>query len=212
MPKTLEFDSDVSDQIVAMRNDGSKWDEISEAVGHPSGKCMLMYAHATVRPKDRVKNATPEQVVAMRDDESLSWGVISARTGYPESSLRGMYEEHTNKSTKGNRIGKGGRHPETPGTPRTAKAKKAGGAKKAASKKPAPKETPLVGLSPEEITEAITHRAIKILTGDGEEIIKVKSVKRVNKASIALSDETGKGRTVKTAAVFQVSKGKVIKG
>lgn len=207
MPKTLEFEKDVSDQIVSMRNDGAKWDEISTAVDHPSGKCMLIYAHATVRPKDKVKEATPEQVAAMRDDETLSWGVISARTGYPESSLRGMYEEATGKSTKGNRIGKGGRHPGTPnGT-----AKKSTAKKSTAKKKPAAKDSPLVGLDADAITSKITGRAIKVLTGDGEEVIKVKAVKRVNKASIALSDETGKGRTVKTAAVFAVSKSKVIK-
>jgi hypothetical protein len=43
-------------------------------------------------------------------------------------------------------------------------------------------------------------------------MIKVKAVKKVSKNSIALSDETGAGRTIKTAAVFQVSKSKVIKG
>ncbi len=209
MPKTLEFDKEVSDQIVALKEDGSKWDEISRKMGMPPGKCMLIFNHATVSPKDKVKDASGKDVVQLRDSESLSWGVISARTGYPESTLRGMYEQETGSSTKGNRIGKGGRHPESEGKPRAKKA----AAKKAAAKGKGNDNVPNWDKdSAEDIIAALELRAVKVDTGSGEEVVRVKAVKRVNKATVALVNEEGKARTIKKAAIIAVSKNKVVKG
>jgi hypothetical protein len=213
MPKTLEFDQDTSQQIVSMRNDGSKWDEISRAVSMPPGKAMLLFYHATVKPKDKIKSATGKDVAALRDGQSLSWGEISARTGYPESSARSMYEEETGNSTKGNRIGKGGRYPNGQSAPEGSTPKKAV-AKKAAAKA-APKAAPvsvLAGLSAEDVKAKVEGYAIKVAGEEGEETIKVKAVTKVAKTTMALRDADGQGRTVKLAAVTQISKGKVIRG
>lgn len=213
MPKLVEFDKDVSDQIVALRNDGSKWDEISQAVAMPTGKCMLIFDHATVRPKDRIKNATGKDVQRLRDEESLSWGMISAITQYPESACRSLYEEATGRETRGNRIGKGGRYPNGTDAPK----KVAAGTKKTVAKKAAAKAAPKIapevdGKTPEEIKEAVEGHAIKVLVDGTEETIKVKAVTKVSKTSMALRDADGQGRTVKLATVTAVSKGKVVRG
>ena len=214
MPKTVEFDADISQQIVGLRNDGSKWDEISQAVGMPPGKCMLIFDFATVAKKDKIKDATPADVKRLRDGENLSWGMISARTSYPESACRSMYEEATGNSTKGNRIGKGGRYPNGTSAPKKVAVAKKGAApaKKAVAKKvAAPKPSPLDGKSPEEIKAAVEGYAIKVQGDDGEETIKVKAVTKASTKTITLRDESGQGRTVKTAAVTMISKAKVFR-
>ena len=177
MPKQVEFEKELMDQIKSLREDGQKWDEISKTVAMPAGKCMLIHSFATVKPKDRIKNATGEDIAKMRDDEALSWADISARTGFPHTACRTLYEEHTGSPTLGNRVGRGGRHPGDGSGPRPKKAS----AKKAAAKSAKPV---LEGMSDEEITEAITGHAIKVLTDGGEEVVNVKAVKRVNKAHI----------------------------
>ena len=212
MPKQVEFDQELMDQIKSLREDGQKWDEISNTVGMPAGKCMLIHSFATVAKKDRIKDATGEQIAKLRDEDALSWADISARTGYPHTACRTLYEEHTGSSTLGNRVGRGGRHPGDGGggggkRPAKKAAAKTGAAKKAAAK---PKAV-LDGMGVEDIKEALTGYAIKVMTDDGEEVIKVKAVKRVNKATIAISDEEGKGRNVKRASVTSISKNKVIK-
>ena len=217
MPKNVEFDSKVSDKIVALRDDeGKKWDEVSEAVNMPVGKCMLVYNYAKVPKKDRIKNATAEDIVRLRDKETLSWGVISARTGYPEGSCRSMYEEKTGRSTKGNRIGKGGRYPDGEDKPaKTASAKKASGTTKkggakANTKAASSDEKVLAGMKPDAVKAAITGFAIKVRTGNGgEDIIKVAAVKSVKNGAIVLTDLAGQARTVKADAVFMISKKKV---
>lgn len=206
MPKTVEFEKEISDQIVALREEGLKWSEISDQVDVPVGKCMLIFDYATVRPKDRVKDATGQDIVNLRDGENLSWAIIAARTGYPHTACRKLYEDETGKSTLGNRIGKGGRYP----------GGSSNGEKKPAAKKVAAKAKSepgkLDGLSNEEVKERILGRMIKVVTDDGEDSIRVKAVKRVSKGTVQIADENDQGRTVKRAAVVAISKNKVIKG
>jgi hypothetical protein len=214
MPKIVEFDKELSDQIVALRNDGSKWDEISSATGVPTGKAMLIFDHATVKPKDRIKDATGKDIARLRDQENLSWGMISAITRYPESSCRSLYEEQTKRSTRGLRIGKGGRYPNGESAPKSSTTKKTVAKKAGAvAKKAAPAASPLAGKSEDEVKAAVEGYAIKVLTDNGtEETIKVKAVTKVTKTTMALRDAEGQGRTVKLATVTAVSKGKVIRG
>lgn len=207
-PKVMEFDKETSDQIVALRNDGKKWSEISDAVNLPVGKCMLMFDHASVKAKDVVKNATGAQIAELRDGQSLSWGIISARTRYPESTCRGLYEEHTGKTTKGNRIGKGGRHPNSADTPA-----RVPGARKAAAKATAESTPdPLAGLDKDAVVEKLAGFAIKVAVEGGQpEVIKIKAVKSVTAKTVVLTDSSGAGRTVKRAAILSISSKKVVK-
>jgi hypothetical protein len=147
---------DLGEKVKVLRESDPKtpWSEISETMEVSQGKLMLAYNYASVRPKDRVKAKTEDElasaIVDLRDDESLSWGIISARTAMPESKCRSLYEKVTGTSTKGNRIGKGGRHPDANGaapttkpakTQKKAPANKPSGAAKAASAKKKAKKT-----------------------------------------------------------------------
>lgn len=211
-PKQIDFDTKVGQQIVSLRDDeGYKWDQISEAVDIPIGKSMLIYSFFKLPKKDRIKNPTAADVVRLRND-GLSWGDISVRVGWPESSCRSQFEEATGKSTKGNRIGKGGRYPNGEARPEgavkaTKSAKKAAApAKKAAAKATANRKQVLDGMNAEEVKAAITGFAIKVSTDDGDEVIRVKTVKKVTATTVVLADETGQGRTLKRAGVFAISK------
>lgn len=209
-PKSVVFDEKTSSEIVRLRDDeGYKWDAISEAVSMPPGKCMLVYNFAKTPKKLRIKDATGADIARLRDDEHLSWGIISARTGYPEGSCRSLYEEATGQSTKGNRIGKGGRLPgESSGEPKAPRAAKAPKAEK--NPKPAAPASKLDGMTGDEVKEAIEGRAIQVHTGEGEpEVIKVKSVKKADKGKIVLVTAEGGARTVKQAAVIGISKKKI---
>lgn len=50
-----------------------------------------------------------ERVAVARNQLSLSWGVIGLLAGEPESRVRREYAKQTEKDSKGQRIGKGGR-------------------------------------------------------------------------------------------------------
>lgn len=132
------------------------WAEVSSKLGASQGKCMLAYLYVTTAPKDRIKGKTEDDlkknVVAARKS-GLSWGIISARSGMPESWCRRSFEELTHTSTKGNRIGKGGRFPDgAPGVKKAA-AKKAPAKKKAVAKKAAVKKVAAV-------KKAVTKKAV----------------------------------------------------
>jgi len=206
MSKTLTIDTDDLEQITKLRSEGKKWDEISEAMNMAPGKAMLIYSSGQVPPKERIKDAGPADVKRLRDDLSLSWGAISVRCGLPESTCRGMYRE-AGGNDKGNRIGKGGRHPG--GTNGQAVASKPSGrAVKAASKPTAVAVDQFADSTEDEIRTALESRAIKVDLGSGEvETIGVRTVKRAAKGKVVLVDgNTGASRTIKTASILQVSK------
>lgn len=219
-PKAVSFDEKELKEIVDLREQGKKWVEISDIMGIPSGKLMLMHDYATVKPKDRVKNATGADIANLRDKLSLSWGAISARTGYPEGSCRSLYEEHTGNSTKGNRIGKGGRYSKGEAAPAKAEkpTKKAAKATPGTTKKSAPgavaskrKPVDFPDQTLEAVSTKIKKRAIKVASGAGEpEVIRVKAVKKVAKGAVVLTDHEGKSRTIKLATIVEVSKGTVL--
>lgn len=198
---TLKIDKDFANEVVGLRNEGKKWGEIAEVTGVAAGKCMLAYAWATVPKGERIKNATAADIVRLRDDQSLSWGDISARTGINENACRSMYEEATKTSTKGNRIGKGGRHPGD-GEAAAPKAK--------AKKEKAPEKDLFEGEDDETIAGRLSGYAIQVDLGEGVVAMKVKSVKKVAKGkAIVVDGDTGESRTVKLSAIKKISTKKV---
>ena len=200
---TLTLDPELAEQVVKLRDDeGLKWNEIHEAIGIATGKLMLHYSWAKLPKKEQVKNATGQDVARLRAD-GLSWGDISIRTGINENACRNMFEEATGQSTRGNRIGKGGRHPgEGDPAPRS---------KKAPAKKAAPKTVDLFdGMTPEEVKERLEGYAVKVNIDGAETPIKIKSVKKVAAGKAIIVDaESGASRTIKLAAVTMISKKRV---
>lgn len=186
----LEARKKLGDKIVEMRNEDPprKWEEIAGELGTSTGRAMLLYMESTVRPKDRIRGANDEElgkkIAAARDEDRLSWGQIMARTGLSETKCRKLYEDATGTSTRGHRIGKGGRYPDGTTPPaRPAKAKEAAVkravAKKAAAKKGAAKTggpsaaaKKIAGLTEiSDIADAVkgkmvTHAGGKVRVGD----------------------------------------------
>lgn len=206
----LTLDQELAEQVVKLRDDeGLKWNEVHERLGVATGKLMLHYSWAKLTPKERVKNATSEDIVRLRAD-GLSWGDISIRTGINENACRNMFEEASGSSARGNRIGKGGRHP---GEASAAEKPKKGpvAAKKAPAKKAAPAKASLFeDMTPDEVIDRITGYAIKVNIDGAETPIKVKSVKKVASGKALIVDaETGASRTIKLDAVSVISKKKV---
>ena len=204
---TLNIDKELADKVVKLRDDeGKKWSEINEILGTATGKCMLAYSWAKVPKGERIKAATAADVVRLRDDQSLSWGDISVRTGINENACRSMYTEATKKSTLGNRIGKGGRHPgQSSGEPR---AKGTKGTKAKAE----PAHDLFAEMDNDAIKAALAGYAIKVDLGEGVVAVKIKSVKLVNKAknkAVIVDAETGESRTVKLSAISVISKKKI---
>lgn len=135
-------------KIVRLRDkDGMGWFEISQEMGMGQGKCQVLYFSENLDPKDVVKFKDDEdaanKIVKLRDKDNVSWGIIGVRMNISESKVRRLYEEKTGTSTKGNRIGKGGRHPgdETGTRPAKKAAAKKVAAKKAVPAKKAAKAT-----------------------------------------------------------------------
>ncbi len=152
MPSITEEDKSVEplqeqvDKIVSMREEHATWDEIADAVGISAGKVTKIHMSASVKPKDRIKGRTDEDIAAAivkaRDEDQLSWGQIMVRSGLPETRCRKIYENVTGNSTRGNRIGKGGRYPDGIVPPERASKGKEEAAKKAAASKAATAKAP----------------------------------------------------------------------
>lgn len=166
---------ELGETIVELREGGAKWEEIAGEVGTSTGRAMLIYFEATVKPKDKIKGADDEElgekIVAARDEDKLSWGQIMARTGFSETRCRKLYEEASGNSTRGHRIGKGGRYPDgTTPPPRPAATKKA--AAKKAPAGPAAAAKKIAGLTEiSDIADAVkgkmvTHADGKVRVGD----------------------------------------------
>lgn len=198
---TLTLDPKFVEKVVKLRDtDGKKWDEISDILNVAPGKCMLAHAAGVLPKKELIKNPTAADVVRLRDEQNLSWGEIMVRTMLPEGACRALYSEATGKDTKGNRIGKGGRHPGE------GEAKPAKSAKKAPKGGEAP-AGPLAFFAEDAVKDMLTGYAIKF--GDGT-AMKVKSVKKVSKGkAIVVDADSGESRTIKLDSVAQISKRKV---
>lgn len=108
---------DLAKQAVDLRDKQElAWHDVAGRMDVSVGRAMLAYNFGKVKPSERVKadsdEALARAIVKLRDNEELSWGIISARTGEGEMRCRALYESVKGPgSTKGNRIGKGGRYP-----------------------------------------------------------------------------------------------------
>ena len=140
MARDQKQDEALAKEIKKLRDSKPKktWAEVSDKVGEPVARCMLLYEFADVKPSERISGSEAEvgrQIVKARDKEKQSWARIMARTGQTEGFCRRAYEEATGKSTKGHRIGKGGRYPDSTGSRPRKTSGKAKTGKKAPAKK-----------------------------------------------------------------------------
>lgn len=197
-------------EVVKMREDGAKWGEIAEALDITPGKAMFLEMKAQVadNPKLAIKWSSDEdlaaKVTAARNEDMLSWGQISARTGVSEGKLKKLWE--TGGGEKGHRIGKGGRFPA--GADRPAKAtkqttKKAGAG--TGSSQSAKTKT-LKELNTLEDFQAKLDGAKAVLTRNGKEVvIAVRNVKDIDaKGTITVLDQDGKSRSFKKSELTGV--------
>jgi len=184
--------TELADKIVQAREEGQKWEDIASTFGTSTGRAMLLHMEATIRPKDRIKAATDDElsvkIAAARNEDRLSWGQIMARTGLSETRCRNLYEKATGKSTRGNRIGKGGRYPDgvTPpdraGEETDAAVKKAAASKKqttskaagASEQKLSQSAAKISGLSDlKDIAAAVVGKNITYKSGGAQKRVKV---------------------------------------
>jgi hypothetical protein len=121
-------------------DDEMSWGAIAEELGfgdgNQTGILQFRYEEELVRRNPRLKitakndDELGRKILKARDDDSLSWAKIMARTGLGLARVRNLYDD-AGGTALGNRIGKGGRHPGS-AAPAKAKATKRGTAAKAA--------------------------------------------------------------------------------
>jgi len=111
--------------VYDMREGGSSWSDIVEAVGweysDAEGRLQFLYFQEdaerdpALQINFRNRAELGKKVVRARDNQLLSWGKIAAYARdadgneVSESLVKAVYEETTGESVVGNRIGKGGR-------------------------------------------------------------------------------------------------------
>lgn len=110
-----EPDEKVLERALKLHREGKRLKEILELTGLNYSQAWLYITDADLSPSQRVKakDATSQTVKQLRDDDQLSWGLISVMMGYkafPESRVRKMYEEASGLRSQGLRIGHGGRY------------------------------------------------------------------------------------------------------
>lgn len=202
----LNIDADYAAEVVRRRDAGEKWDALADAMETTAGKALLAYMWATIEEKDKVKGDYEKRraaVPGLRDD-GYSWGQISVMVDLPESNVRAAYEELRNESTRGLRVGRGGRYPNDADRPAP---------KPKAAKAPAKKVVKKAAKSPTEMTlaelkDALDGGAVLIeLSEGGTQTIKVKEVKKLVKGAITLTDDqTGATRTIKAEAIKKIGR------
>jgi hypothetical protein len=185
--------------------------EIAKDEGVSKGQVAYGLLRAEIPAKDRQSLEDDEatlatETVRLRDTESKSWGIISATLGVAESRVRSVYAEATGKDHKGNRIGKGGRHPGDVDAENSPAAQKAGATKKAGA--PTGKIIPIPEMNKAQITERVVGETMTVGRGAGKtQKFKVKSVKSLKNGELEFVDEkNGSIHTVKTEDITKVSR------
>lgn len=219
--------ADLAQQIVEAREAGDKWEDIASKFGTSTGRAMLLHMEATVRPKDRIKAANDEElankIAEARNEERLSWGQIMARTGLSETRCRSLYESATGLSTRGNRVGKGGRYPDGTIPParggehkeaaaKRATAKKAPATKAPAAKSPAiPQSAAKIAKmeSVKEIADAVVGKAVTFKQGGKQTRVKVADLLDVTgtgeSAELTVSDADENETTILVSNILKVA-------
>lgn len=197
--KTLE------DRVVELRDAGEHWAAISEQLGIGQGRAWLLWTISKVPPNQRITGKDDDdlgaKIVKARDDQLLSWGTIAARAGIPESKVRSLYAKTSGVSSRGLRIGKGGRRPGENGAaaPATRTTKKAAARPEPAKVSSAEARKPLVEMSLTELKNRLNGKTITVKRlSDGGKItkIKVKNVKSIKNGELNFTDEDGAARTI----------------
>lgn len=201
-------------QVVDMRADGKKWEEIAEELDIKPGKAMFLEMQAQVTPKTRITwkddDELAEKVVAARDDELLSWGQIAARTGLSEGKLKRLFGTAVGERAFGHRIGKGGRFPSGMDKPEKPTSNGAGKATGATKKTAAGKLPPLASLkTTEQFAERLDGKNIKINRNGKETKVGVKAVKEFKDGTISFISDRGQSRSVKVeeVSIFRTNAG-----
>ena len=220
-------DQKLLDNVVDFRVEKElSWDEISDKMSKSVGNCMLLFEEATLRPKDKIKAKTDEELsekIAAARAEGLSWGKIMVRTGLGESRCRTLWEQASGESSMGNRVGKGGRYPagknpnangdgESKAKPK-AKAKDdpkpKAKAKKAAPKKAADKAGALDGITLEDAQAMVNGKTLTVKSPRAKTARKIgiKEVTKVKGDSITIvAAKNGATRDILIAHITAVSK------
>lgn len=117
-------DAALTTKVLALRAKDKKWSEIGEQLGITPGKAQFLVMCSEVKPKDKIKFTSDEElgekVVAARDEELLSWGLIAARSGVSEGKIKRLYEEAGGKGPQNVASARAG---DGEATPRKAKGK-----------------------------------------------------------------------------------------
>lgn len=195
-------------QVNELRSEGKKWPEVAEEMGAPAGALMFAEMCYKVAPRDRVKWSTPEElqeaVVDLRDEQKLSWGNIAARCATGEARCRSAYEAATGNSSRGNRIGKGGRYPsDFEGERPEAKPRKASANGATAPSKP----NPLAVMTLVQLKERLNGAKVT-LKSDPDSKISVKSVQKKTATSFSLTTAEGKKMEIEFSDVKGATKPK----
>lgn len=220
-------DPDFQAKVVDLRdNQEMKWSEIADELDCTAGKAILAYDIVNMPAKDKIKAKDEDElaaaIVSARDDDQNSWGRISARAGIPESRVRKIYEDATGNSSRGLRIGKGGRYvgdenPNPPAEKVKGTAKKAGAAKKAPAKKaaaakkaaPAKRTTgagALTSMDQEALAERIDGKTIQVQQGERKVRVKVKHVISLEDGVVNLADDKGANRSFEVSDIKGVGR------
>jgi len=212
-------------QVVEMREKDPQptWEDIAEETGIAANRVMFLYMQAKVRPKDRIKGKTDEElgaaIVVARDEDLLSWGQIMARSSLGEAKCRSLYVKATGKTTKGNRIGKGGRWPAGQDSPKdekpAPKAKAKATPKKAAKKAPAKKAASKakgnkwVGKTYEEMSDGMDGKTVTYKVKGKQHRIKVEAVADLTgegaDAELSLESADGESTVITVGSVVRVA-------
>lgn len=210
-------DPDFQAQVVDLRDEQEmKWSEVAEALGCQQGKAMMAYLLATIPAKERIKfkddDDLAEKVVAARDDDNQSWGYIAARAGVAESKIRKLYTEQTGNTTRGLRIGKGGRYPDGEKPEKAPAAKKSSASKAAPAKATAAKKAargkvvPLGEMDLAQLKERLNGKSISVDRDGRMERIAVKTINKLDDGEITLSDKQGKSRVVNVSDIKKATR------
>lgn len=92
-------DAALTEKVIALREKDKTWSEIGEKLGITPGKAQFLIMCSEVKPKDKIKFSSDEelaeQVVEARDEAGpkSSWGWIAARSGVSEAKIKRLYNE-----------------------------------------------------------------------------------------------------------------------
>lgn len=200
-----------ADQVGEMRDNEMSYEDIATELGISKGSVMMGALIAKVTPKERVKFKDDEdlgtQIVDLRDNEQVSWGMIAARAQVPESKVRKLYTDTSGVDSKGLRIGRGGRFPA--GMEPTDNGTATKPAKKAVKAKadPNPGRKNLGDMDLDEITARLEGKTVTIGRGAKSEKVGVKSVKDLEGGELTFVDaKGGKTRTVEVKNIVRASR------